>query len=86
MPLPSMKNIEPAQLNLKSPLKFRCHKGVKCFTKCCRNISIFLTPYDIVRMKKRLNMTSSEFLDKYTAMDYDPKTSHPFAILKMTER
>ena len=83
MPLPSMKNIEPAQLNLKSPLKFRCHKGVKCFTKCCRDISIFLTPYDIVRMKKRLNMTSSEFLDKYTAMDYDPKTSHPFAILKM---
>ncbi len=83
MPLPSMKDIEPAQLNLKSPLQFKCHKGVECFTKCCRNISIFLTPYDVVRMKKRLNMTSSEFLDKHTRIDLDPKTSHPFAILRM---
>jgi uncharacterized protein len=85
MPLPSMKDIEPAQLTLKSPLQFKCHKGVKCFTKCCRNINIFLTPYDIVRMKNRLNMTSSEFLDKHTRMDLDPKTSHPFAILKMMD-
>lgn len=85
MPLPSMKDVEPSHLTLKSQLKFRCHKGVKCFTKCCRNINIFLTPYDIVRMKKRLNMTSSEFLDKHTRIDLDPKTSHPFAILKMLD-
>ncbi|HMK50575.1 MAG TPA: YkgJ family cysteine cluster protein [Thermodesulfovibrionales bacterium] len=85
MPLPSMKDIEPAHLSLKSPLKFRCHKGVKCFTKCCRNINIFLTPFDIVRLKKRLNMTSSEFLDKHTRLDLDPKTSHPFAILKLLD-
>jgi Fe-S-cluster containining protein len=42
-----------------------------------------LTPYDIVRMKKRLNISSSEFLDTYTYIDIDQKTSHPFAILKM---
>ncbi len=83
MPLPSMKNVEPTQLSLKSRFKFRCHKGVKCFTKCCGNINIMLTPYDVVRMKNRLNMSSSEFLDKYTRMDIDQKTSHPFAILKM---
>ena len=83
MPLPSMKDVEPTQLTLGSRFKFRCHKGVKCFTKCCGNINIMLTPYDIVRMKNRLNMSSSEFLDKYTHMDIDQKTSHPFAILKM---
>jgi len=83
MPLPSMKDVEPTQLTLESRFKFRCHKGVKCFTKCCGNINIMLTPYDIVRMKNRLNMSSSEFLDKYAHMDIDQKTSHPFAILKM---
>lgn len=83
MPLPSMKDVEPTQLTLESRFKFRCHKGVKCFTKCCSNINIMLTPYDIVRMKNRLNMSSSEFLDKYTHMDIDEKTSHPFAMLKM---
>jgi len=83
MPLPSMKDVEPTQYKLDSKFKFRCHKGVKCFTQCCSKINIMLTPFDIVRMKKRLNITSSEFLDKYTTMDLDPKTSHPFAILKM---
>jgi len=85
MPLPSMKDVEPTQLTLETQFKFRCHKGVKCFTKCCSNINILLTPYDILRMKKRLNMSSSEFLDKHTHMDIDKKTSHPFAILKMQD-
>jgi Fe-S-cluster containining protein len=85
MPIPSMRDIEPAQLTIDTRFKFKCHKGVKCYTKCCSNINILLTPYDIVRMKKRLNMSSSEFLDKYTHMDIDKKTSHPFAILKMTD-
>jgi Fe-S-cluster containining protein len=85
MPLPSMKDVEPTKIFLNSKFKFRCHKGVKCFTKCCRNINILLTPYDIVRMKKRLNMSSSEFLDKHTKMDIDKKNSHPFAILKMLD-
>jgi Fe-S-cluster containining protein len=80
-----MKDIEKTKLTLKSGFKFSCHKGVKCFTECCRKIDIMLTPFDIVRLKKRLNMTSSEFLDKYTQMDLDPKTSHPFAILKMKD-
>jgi uncharacterized protein len=80
-----MKNIEKTKLTLNSGFKFRCHKGVKCFTQCCSKIDIMLTPFDIVRLKKRLNITSSEFLDKYTKMDLDPKTSHPFAILKMKD-
>ena len=85
MPLPSMKDIEPTQLTINTRFKFKCHKGIKCYTKCCSSINILLTPYDIVRMKKRLNMSSSEFLDKYTSMDIDKKTSHPFVILKMTD-
>jgi uncharacterized protein len=84
MPLPSMKDIEPTQLTLNSRFKFRCHKGVKCFTQCCSKIDILLTPYDILRMKNRLGITSEEFLEKYTYMHIDEKTSHPFALLKMS--
>jgi len=46
-----MANIETNRLGLKSKFKFECHKGVKCFTKCCRGINIVLTPYDIIRLK-----------------------------------
>lgn len=47
-------------------IKFRCHKDVGCFNACCKSIDITLTPYDIVRLKQRLSLSSSEFLLKYT--------------------
>ena len=80
-----MKNVEPSKLTLDSKFKFRCHKGIKCFTKCCRGIVIMLTPYDIIKMKQRLGITSEEFLEKYTRMDLDEKSSHPIVSMKLTE-
>ncbi len=81
----SMKSVDPVQLTLDSRFRFRCHKGIGCFTKCCSNIDIMLTPYDIVRLKKRMGMSSGEFLDRYTYTDIDEKTSHPFIFLRMNE-
>jgi len=62
----------PVQLNLDDKFKFRCHQGIACFNKCCENIDILLTPYDILRLKNRLGISSREFIDAYTtdfAMD-----------------
>ena len=62
----------PVQLNLDDIFQFRCHQGIACFNKCCENIDILLTPYDIVRLKSRLGISSREFIDAYTtdfAMD-----------------
>ncbi|MGB9734655.1 MAG: YkgJ family cysteine cluster protein [bacterium] len=78
-----MKDVEPTKLSLKSRFKFRCHKGVKCFTKCCSNINILLTPYDVIRMKNRLGMSSEEFLDRYTYMEIDDKSKQPLLRIKM---
>ena len=46
--------------------QFGCHPGVSCFNQCCGDVNIFLSPYDVLRMKKRLEITSTEFLEKYT--------------------
>ena len=85
MPIPSMKNVDPTKYTEDAKFRFRCHKGIKCFTQCCSKIDILLTPYDIIRMKKRLGISSEEFLEKYTYMDIDKKSSHPFAMLKMMD-
>ena len=58
--------IIPVQLTLDDKFQFRCHKGIACFNKCCENIDIMLTPYDIVRLKHRFGITSREFIDAYT--------------------
>lgn len=80
-----MANIEPVRLNLASKIKFQCHKKVKCFTKCCRNIRIILTPYDIVRLKTRLGLTSEEFLTIYTEPQLLEKTDLPMVVLKLLD-
>jgi hypothetical protein len=47
-------------------IQFSCHKGIGCWNACCSNIDITLTPYDIIRLKKRLGTTSTQFLRDYT--------------------
>jgi len=56
----------PVQLALDDKFQFRCHKGIACFNKCCENIDILLTPYDILRLKNRFGMSAREFIDQYT--------------------
>ena len=58
--------VMPAMLDGSKVIQFRCHKGIACFNACCKSIDISLTPYDILRLKKRLEMSSTEFLRTYT--------------------
>lgn len=70
-------HILPAKLNAESILKFRCHPGVSCFTACCGNINIILTPYDILRMRRATNLPADEFLLRFTTPVYLEKTDLP---------
>lgn len=83
--MPNMDAVATTKFTLDKKFKFRCHKDAKCFTKCCSDIDILLTPYDILRMKNRLGMSSGEFLSKYTYVKIDKKSSHPYAMLKMLD-
>jgi Fe-S-cluster containining protein len=58
--------VQPTQLTLENNFQFRCYPGIACFNECCRNIDILITPYDILRLKKRLGITSSEFVARHT--------------------
>jgi len=63
--------------------RFRCHRHISCFTKCCANLNLVLTPYDILRVKGRLGMSSDEFLERYTETRIDPQSRFPKIVLKM---
>ena len=76
-------NILPAKLTLDSPLQFECHPKVSCFTACCHNIKIVLTPYDILVLRKRLNMPAHEFITEYTEPTYLEKTDMPGVQIKL---
>jgi len=78
-------NIVPEKLTMDSKLKFRCHPGVSCFTACCGNIKIILTPYDILVLRRRLNIPAHEFITKYTQPVYLEKTDMPGVAIRLTE-
>ncbi len=85
LPDQAMASISPVQLSDESRFEFKCHKGLSCFTKCCRGIDIMLTPYDIVRLKNRLQMPSDEFLAIYTQPHLLEKTDLPVVTLKLLD-
>jgi len=58
--------VEPVLLEGNATFQFQCRKGISCWNACCSNIDISLTPYDILRLKKRLGMSSGDFLNAYT--------------------
>ncbi|MBW1741495.1 MAG: YkgJ family cysteine cluster protein [Deltaproteobacteria bacterium] len=64
---------------------FQCHEGLACFTRCCRNLNLFLYPYDVLRLKNRLNMSSDQFLDTYVDIVLRESNFFPDVLLRMSE-
>ena len=73
------------QLTLDDEYTFACHKGLDCYTSCCRDVTIMLTPHDVLRMRKALGMTSPEFLEKYTQIVQVPGKVVPLVQFRMNE-
>ncbi|MEW6448719.1 MAG: YkgJ family cysteine cluster protein [Bacillota bacterium] len=72
-------------LALSDKFRFACRPGLPCFTTCCRDINIFLTPNDVFRLKKHFDITSTEFLEKYTTTLVAPNSGLPMVLLKMRD-
>jgi Fe-S-cluster containining protein len=76
---------DSARLGLDDTFKFGCHPGVSCFNRCCHDVNIFLSPYDVLRLKNRLGMKSSEFLDKYAILPLQKEMTTPVVVLRMND-
>ena len=63
--------------------RFACHRDMSCFTRCCANLNLVLTPYDVLRLKNRLHLSSAVFLDRYADSYVDEKYGVPVVKLKM---
>ena len=64
---------------------FDCHSGVACFTRCCRDADMYLYPYDVIRMKRRLDLSSGKFLERHAVVAVRDNPHFPHVMLKMSE-
>ena len=78
-------NKKPIRMGPEQAFQFNCAPGVPCFTRCCRDVTIVLTPYDVLRMKNALEIPAGEFIDKYTIVIQKEKRLIPMVVIKMDE-
>lgn len=64
---------------------FRCHPDVLCFTECCRELDLALTPYDVLRLRKELQMNSTEFIERYVVVEQETDEVFPRLYLGMVD-
>ena len=76
---------EKLRMDPKHKFRFNCCPGISCFTQCCQDINIALTPYDVLRLRRALGISSGEFIEKYTITIPQKKSMIPLVILRMNE-
>lgn len=64
------------------PFRFACNKNVSCFNACCRDLNQTLMPYDILRLKHHLRLSSGAFLEQYAHVHIGPETGLPIVTLR----
>jgi hypothetical protein len=63
-------------------LQFECSPDVACFNQCCRDLMQALTPYDVLRIRQGLGLSSGRFLEQYTRTHTGPGSGLPVVTLK----
>jgi len=74
---PELQPIETEEV-----FRFACHSKVPCFNHCCRDLNQALTPYDVLRLKTYLNISSRDFLGTYAMVYTGSSTGLPVVSLR----
>lgn len=72
-------------LNATNQFHFHCHAGLACFNRCCQRPTIILKPYDIMRLRRRLGITSTAFLARYTLSLVEEASRLPLRLLALRD-
>ena len=88
-----MKPIDPKELDQLPGIRlkqgdrfnFRCHPDIGCFNKCCRNLNLYLYPYDVLRLRERLEISSDDFLERFVDVVQRSGNFFPDVLLRMAD-
>ncbi len=77
---------EYPRLSADDKFNFKCHDKLACFTHCCADVNIALTPYDVLRLRKRIGMGSEEFIEEHLFLPkMVPGQKLPMVLLRMRD-
>ncbi|PID77556.1 MAG: zinc/iron-chelating domain-containing protein [Deltaproteobacteria bacterium] len=64
---------------------FSCHPQVPCFTDCCRELELALTPYDVLRLRYATGLSSGRLLEQYIIVEQTDDDIFPRFYLTMID-
>jgi len=64
---------------------FGCHPKLTCFTECCRELELALTPFDVLCLCKELQMSSAEFIERFVVVEQEGRKGFPEVFLGMID-
>jgi Fe-S-cluster containining protein len=73
------------QLKKDECFRFDCHDKLDCFTRCCADVNILLTPVDVLRLSRRLKISTTDFLGQHTLTPVTKDLHLPVVMLKMND-
>jgi hypothetical protein len=80
IPLPQARRLEREE-----KFRFRCGPDLPCYTDCCRQLDLALTPYDVLRLRRALGLNAGEFLERYTVVEQSDDSPFPQVYLAMVD-
>lgn len=74
------------ELQPDATFRFACNETVPCFNRCCAELTLPLTPYDVLRLRRHLdNIDSASFFSTYVTVETYPEIGFPLPLLKMID-
>lgn len=78
------REIDQDGLNLASRFAFQCREGLACFNQCCRTATIMLSPYEVLRLSRSLDLTTREFLQHFTRREVEGLSHLPLTFIDLS--
>jgi len=75
----------PRVLGPDESFGFRCGPELPCFTACCSNLDLWLAPYDLIRLSRRLGLSPPVFRERYTESPWGERARLPLVFLRMKD-
>lgn len=73
----SEEQLDGERLAPGETFSFSCHAGLGCFNSCCRDKRLPLLPYDLLRLRRGLELSSDQLLERFAVMEMDPASGWP---------
>jgi Fe-S-cluster containining protein len=75
------QQMDQESLSQDSSFTFLCRSDLPCFNQCCLTPTVILSPYDLLRLRQALGISSTALRQRYTRQEIEPNSNLPLLFI-----